>query len=118
MRPSAPHDGTSPIAKLTWLQSTKNTPSSASANNGASFNAASVVIARAPSFTPKAFSANSDPYTNVSSKARGSGGANAGTRLATCTDNAAATPALEVKLLIHISAPPTKPANGPNVALR
>ena len=90
----------------------------ASRNSGVSFNAASVVIARAPSFTPKALSANSAPYTSVSNSARGTGGANAGTRLATCTDSAAATPALEVKLLIHISAPPTKPANGPKVALR
>ena len=90
----------------------------ASRNSGVSFNAASVVIALAPSLTPKTLSAKSDPYTAVSNSPRGRGGASAGTRLATWTDRAAATPALEVKLLIHINAPATKPANGPKVALR
>ena len=116
--PSAPHDGTSPTEKLTWLQSTNQMPIAASRNSGVSFSAASAMIARAPSFTPKALSANNTAYTPVISNARGTGPANAGTRLATCSDSAAATPALEVMLLIHISAPAMKPANGPKVALR
>jgi hypothetical protein len=101
-----------------WLQSTKNMPMPASRNSGVSFNPASVVMARAPSFTPNAFKANNAPYTAVSNNARGTGGAKAGTRLATCTDNAAATPALDATLLIHISAPARNPANCPKVALR
>ena len=83
-----------------------------------SLSAARTVIARAPSLTPKALSANNTRYSAVSSIARGSGGASAGTRLATCTDSAAATPALEVKLLIHINDPAVNPANGPKVAVR
>jgi hypothetical protein len=38
--------------------------------------------------------------------------------LATCSDSAAATPALEVMLLIHINAPAMKPANWPKAAVR
>jgi hypothetical protein len=116
--PSALHDGTSPSAKLTWLQSTNQMPIAASRNKGVSLSAASATIARAPSFTPNAFSANNAPYTPVINSARGPPGAKAGTRLATCSDNAAATPALEVMLLIHISAPAMKPANWPKVAVR
>ena len=63
--------------------------------------------------TPKALSANNLPYTAVSRSARGSGGANVGTRAATWTERAAATPALDATLEIHISAPPTNPAKEP-----
>ena len=99
-------------------RSTKKIPTAASRNSGVNFNAANAVIARAPSFTPNAFKANSTPYTAVNNNARGTGGANAGIRLATCTDKAAATPALDPTLLIHISAPARNPANWPNVALK
>jgi len=83
-----------------------------------SLSVASATIARAPSFTPNAFSANNTAYTPVITIARGTGPASEGTRFATWSDNAAATPALEVMLLIHISAPAMKPANWPNVAVR
>ena len=43
---------------------------------------------------------------------------NAGARLATCCENEAATAALEATWLIHISAPATKPTNGPNATDR
>ena len=55
--PSAVHEGTSAKAKLTCEVSTKARPSTTSRNNGTSFNVASVITARAPSFTPKALSA-------------------------------------------------------------
>ena len=116
--PSAPQEGTSSIAKLTCDQSTKPIPSAASRNSGVSLSAASAVIARAPSLTPNALSASKEPYTAVSRSARGRGGASDGTRLATCTESAAATPALDAMLEIHSSAPPTNPAKGPNVAVR
>jgi hypothetical protein len=116
--PSEPQEGTSPIAKLTCDQSTKYMPRIASRNSGVSLSAASAVIALAPSLTPNALSASKVPYTAVSSNARGSAGANAGTRLATCTARAAATPALDATLEIHIRAPPTNPAKGPQVAVR
>lgn len=79
---------------------------------------ASTAIARAPSFTPKALSANRKAYTPVSSSARAVVSENAGTSVATCSDSAAATPALEAMLLIHISAPARKPANEPKTAVR
>ena len=116
--PSAAHEGTSPGEKLTSVQSTKNSPMPTSRHSGVSFSPASTVIARAPSSTPKAFSAYSSRYRPVSRAARGTGWANHGTRLAICTANAAATPALEATLLIHISAPARKPAKLPKVARR
>ena len=116
--PSAPQEGTSPIAKLTCDQSTKKIPIAASRNRGVSLSVASIVIARAPSLTPNALNASNVPYTAVSSTALGNGAANEGTRLATWTERAAATPALDATFEIHISAPPTNPANGPQVAVR
>src|SRR5687767_16030098 len=83
--PSAPQEGTSPIAKLTFDPSTRKIPTAASRNRGASFSAASVVIARAPSLTPKALSANNRPYTAGSRGARGKGGAQRGTTAGTWT---------------------------------
>ena len=64
---------------------------------------------RAPSFTPNALSANSALYTPAISSARGDGCANCGKACATWLVSAAATPALEVTLQIHISAPVRKP---------
>ena len=112
--PSALQDGTSPGRKLTWLQSTNQIPHATSANKGVSLTVASTAIARAPSLTPKALSANSTAYSAAISPMRAPGPASAGTRLATWVAKAAATPALEATLPIHISAPVMKPANGPN----
>ena len=112
--PRVGHDGIS--SQLIWLQSTKNRPTLASRNSGVSLSVASTVIARAPSFTPNAFSAIRIAYRTTMNSVRKVGSSNCGQARATCRNKAEATAPLEAALQIHIKAPAMNPGNGPNAA--
>ena len=88
----------------------------ASRNNGVSLSVAKATMARAPSLTPKALSAIRIAYSTTSVAVRRPGVAIAGTTLPIWSTSAAEIPALEATLVIHISAPATKPAKVPKAA--